>query len=81
MKSFKPISRIQVPLSCNKRMKNHEGIIRMFVIRALIILFFVFPAAHSMLGILRKRELIPNTAPIHPNSVEVCMKLNQGPII
>jgi hypothetical protein len=62
-------------------MKNQEGIIKIFVITALLILFLKLPAAHYILVIFLKAELIPKTAPIHPNKVAVCIKLNHGPII
>jgi hypothetical protein len=62
-------------------MKNQDGIIKIFAIRALIILFFMLPPAHSIFDIYLKAILIPKTEPIHANKVEVCVKLNHGPII
>lgn len=48
---------------------------------ALKILFFICPPAHSMFDIFLKATLMPNTAPIQAKRVDVCVKLNQGPII
>lgn len=62
-------------------MKSQEGIIRAFEIIILIIRFFILPEAHSIFDIFLKAKLIPNTAPTQANKVEVCVKLNQGPII
>jgi hypothetical protein len=62
-------------------MRNHEGIIKILVATPLNTLYFSLPSDHEMVGILLNPSLIPNTAPVHPKRMDVCRKLNQGPII
>ena len=80
MKLFNPIAFIQSPLYCKNIMKIHDGIINILAINPRNILFFRDPPAQFADLIFLNAKLVPNTAPIHPNSDDVCIRLNHGPI-